>query len=490
MRHPLEGHEEDYDVAAVGNSNTNASVKVIEVVTTAEATVDVFYNEWRGTDGELRPHYEGLTRTIESAGFEDLSHRLVDARRQVDLDSVTFYLDPGSYRNMPTDFLPRVIPLAHWETIAAGVEQRLRCINRFLGELYSGQQDVVPDDVIYSSQHFYPEAQGFRPPKDVFVHIYGIDLVHLGDGRYVVLEDNLRIPSGISYQLKSVQLSSELFPEFARDYDIIPFDIRDAYLGMLRSLSDNPDPVCVLLTDGKYGSAFFEHRYLSELLDIPLVEGPDLYVGPDGYVYARTLDADVRVDVIYRRVEDLDLFVPGLGEAYLDGKVVLVNGIGTGAADDKLVFLWVPEMIERYLGQTAILEQAKSYNPADVDGRKFVLENLDSLVIKTRQGYGGLGVFVMPDLGEGYKARVANNILQNPMAFIAQETLDFSQHMVFNEQTRSLEPHHIDLRVFAVQSGDGTVSVFPGGLTRVAQAGSRITNNSSGGLCKPTWVVR
>ncbi len=490
MRHPLEGHEEDYDVAAVGNSNTNASVKVIEVVTTAEATVDAFYNEWRGTDGELRPHYEGLTRTIESAGFEDLSHRLVDARRQVDLDSVTFYLDPGSYRNMPTDFLPRVIPLAHWETIAAGVEQRLRCINLFLGELYSGQQDVVPDDVIYSSQHFYPEAQGFRPPKDVFVHIYGIDLVHLGDGRYVVLEDNLRIPSGISYQLKSVQLSSELFPEFARDYDIIPFDIRDAYLGMLRSLSDNPDPVCVLLTDGKYGSAFFEHRYLSELLDIPLVEGPDLYVGPDGYVYARTLDADVRVDVIYRRVEDLDLFVPGLGEAYLDGKVVLVNGIGTGAADDKLVFLWVPEMIERYLGQTAILEQAKSYNPADVDGRKFVLENLDSLVIKTRQGYGGLGVFVMPDLGEGYKARVANNILQNPMAFIAQETLDFSQHMVFNEQTRSLEPHHVDLRVFAVQSGDGTVSVFPGGLTRVAQAGSRITNNSSGGLCKPTWVVR
>ena len=285
-------------------------------------------------------------------------------------------------------------------------------------------------------------------------------------------------------------MSSELFPEFARDYDIIPFDIRDAYLGMLRSLSDNPDPVCVLLTDGKYGSAFFEHRYLSELLDIPLVEGPDLYVGPDGYVYARTLDADVRVDVIYRRVEDLDLFVPGLGEAYLDGKVVLVNGIGTGAADDKLVFLWVPEMIERYLGQTAILEQAKSYNPADVDGRKFVLENLDSLVIKTRQGYGGLGVFVMPDLGEGYKARVANNILQNPMAFIAQETLDFSQHMVFNEQTRSLEPHHVDLRVFAVQSGDGTVSVFPGGLTRVAQAGSRITNNSSGGLCKPTWVVR
>ena len=460
------------------------------MVTVSDARSLEFYNEWQDANGGLRPHYQGLSGAIESAGFENLASRFADAGRRVGLDSVTFYLDPGSFRNMPTDFVPRVIPLEHWETIAAGVEQRLRSINRFLADLYTGQQDIVPDDVIYSSQHFYPEVQGFRPPKEIFVHIYGIDLVHLGDGHYVVLEDNLRIPSGISYQLKAREMAEELFPEFASAYDIVPYDVRDAYLGMFQSLTDNPDPVVVLLTDGKYGSAFFEHRYLSELLDIPLVEGPDLYVAPDGYVYARTLDADVKVDIIYRRVEDLDLFVPGLGDAYLDGKVVLVNGIGTGAADDKLVFLWVPDMIRRYLGQEAILTQATSYNPADAESRRFMLENLESLVIKTRQGYGGLGVFVMPDLGEGYKARVANNILQNPLSFIAQETLDFSQHMVFNEETRSLEPHHVDLRVFAVQSGDGTVSVFPGGLTRVAQAGSRITNNSSGGLCKPTWVVR
>ena len=460
------------------------------MVTVSHARSLEFYNEWQDALGNLRPQYDGLGRSIESLGLESLAARFAEAGKQVDLDSVTFYLDPGKFRNMPTDFVPRVIPREHWETIAAGVEQRLRSINRFLVDLYAGQQDIVPDDVIYSSQHFYPEVQGFRAPKDIFVHIYGIDLVHLGEGRYVVLEDNLRIPSGISYQLKSRQIIDEMFPEFAGEYDIFPYDIRDAYWGMFQSLTDNPDPVVVLLTDGKYGSAFFEHRYLSELLEIPLVEGPDLYVGPDGFVYARTMDRDERVDVIYRRVEDLDLFVPGLGEAYLDGKVVLVNGIGTGAVDDKLVFLWVPQMIDRYLGQAPILEQATSYNPADPEGRRFVLENLESLVIKTRQGYGGLGVFVMPDLGERYKARVANNILQNPLAFIAQETLDFSQHMVFNEQTRALEPHHVDLRVFAVQSGDGTVSVFPGGLTRVAQAGSRITNNSSGGLCKPTWVVR
>ena len=449
-----------------------------------------FYNEWHDSQGCLRPHYKGLYDTVMSLGFENLAPRWNSAQRQVDLEGMTFYLDPGQYRNMPTDFLPRMIPLEHWETIAAGVEQRIRAINHFLVGLYNDGQDVVPDEVIYTSQHFYPEVQGFSPPKDVFVHIYGVDLVHMGDGRYVVLEDNLRIPSGISYQLKSLAMTAELFPEFGNGYDVVPYDIGDAYQGMFRSLTENPDPVCVLLTDGKYGSAFFEHRYLSEHLDIPLVEGPDLYVGPDKHVYARTLDTDVKVDVIYRRVEDLDLFVPGLGEAYLDGKVVLINGVGTGAADDKLVFLWVPEMIEHYLGQKAVLEQARSYNLAEADSRRYVLENLESLVIKTRQGYGGLGVFVMPDLGEAYKARVANNILQNPLMFIAQETLDFSQHMVFNGENPSLDPHHVDLRVFAVQSGDGTVSVFPGGLTRVAQTGTRITNNSSGGLCKPTWVVR
>ena len=449
-----------------------------------------FYNEWQDADGRIRPHYAHLAEMAESLEPSTLAQRWRSARRQVELDAVTFYLDPGSYRAMPTDFLPRVIPLEHWEIIAAGVAQRLRAINRFLVDLYNDGQDILPDEVIYTSQYFYPEIQGFRPPKDIFVHIYGIDLVHLGDGRYIVLEDNLRIPSGISYQLKSVGMAGSIFPEFSEGYDILAYDVRDAYLSMFRSLTENPDPVCVLLTDGKYGSAFFEHRYLSDMLGIPLVEGPDLYVAPDGWVNARTLDGDVRVDVIYRRVEDLDLFVPGLREAYLDGKVVLVNGIGTGAADDKLVFLWVPQMIERYLGETPVLEQARSYNLADADSRRFVLENLDQLVIKTRQGYGGLGVFVMPDLGEGYKARVANNILQNPLMFIAQETLDFSQHMVFNEHVGSLEPHHIDLRVFAVQSGDGNVSVFPGGLTRVAQSDSRITNNSSGGLCKPTWVVR
>ena len=454
---------------------------------TQEAAV---FSEWQYPDGRPREHYAHLADVVETLGADALAGRWERARRQVDLDAFTFFLDPRQFRLTPTDWIPRIIPMDHWEMIEAGVSQRIRAINWFLFDLYNDGQDIVSPDVVFTSQYFYPEVQGFRPPKDLFVHIYGIDLVHMGDAQYYVLEDNLRIPSGISYQLKTVEVVSQILPEFASGYDVEQYDIRDAYLEMFRSLCDVESPVCVLLTDGKYGSAFFEHRYLSELLGIPLVEGTDLYVGYDGRVFARTMDRDVPVDLIYRRVEDLDIFVPGLGEAYLDGKVVLVNGIGTGAADDKLVFMWVPEMIERYLGETPILRQAPSYNLQDPESRRFVTENLDDMVVKARQGYGGTSVFVMPDLGPTHRARVAQSILEEPDVFIAQETLDFSNHMVFNDTNGMLEPRHIDLRVFAIQDGNDKVTVFPGGLTRVARPGGRITNNSSGGLCKPTWVVR
>ncbi len=447
------------------------------------------FNEWQDGDGRIRDHYAPLAQTVEALGAGELGRRWQDAARQVSLDAFTFYLDPKRFRPTPADWIPRIVPADHWQRIAAGVAQRLKAINRFLADLYGGGQDIVPDDVVYTSRHFYPEVQGFRPPRDLFVHIYGVDLVHLGDGRYVVLEDNLRIPSGISYQLKTVELASHVVPELASGYDIAPYAIREAYLQMFRSLCDSAAPACVLLTDGRYGSAFFEHRYLSDLLGIPLVEGADLYVGRDGRVYARTLDGDYAVDLVYRRVEDLELFVPGLREAYLDGRVVLVNGIGTGVGDDKLVFVWVPDMIERYLGEPPVLEQAPSYNLQDGEQRRYVLANLERMVIKARGGYGGIGVFVMPDLGPAYKTRVAHSILENPEMFIAQDTLDFSRHVVLNERNGMLEPRHVDLRVFAIQDADGNVTVFPGGLTRVALAGGRITNNSSGGRCKPTWVI-
>ena len=290
--------------------------------------------------------------------------------------------------------------------------------------------------------------------------------------------------------MKSLEIASSVMPELREGYDIVPYDIKDTYLDLFASLCDNSEPTCALLTDSKFGSAFFEHRYLSELLDIPLVEGSDLYIGYEGDVRMKTLDGDVHVDLIYRRVEDLEIFVPGLTDVYLNGKVVLVNGMGTSVADDKLVFLWVPDMIRHYLGEEPILDQAVSYDLDDPASRAYVLENIDNMVLKTRQGYGGLGVFIMPDLGGSYRAQLARQIIENPRAMIAQDTIDFSQHVIYDEEAGEFDERYIDLRVYAVQNGHGEATAFPGGLTRVSRAGNRVTNNSSGGLCKPTWVVR
>ena len=447
-------------------------------------------SEYLTGEGRVNANYAAAMTALEGMGLEEMRSRWEAAKRAAALDAFSFLLDPKTFRTTPTDWIPRIIRQGEWAVIGAGVEQRLKALNRFLLDLYNGSQPIVPEDVIYSCQYYYPDYQGFRPAKDTFVHIYGIDLVHLEDGRYVALEDNLRIPSGITYQLKAVEIGQRVLPEVAAGYDIVPYDIKATYQDLFTSLCDQGNPVCVLLTDSKFGAAFFEHRYLSELLGIPLVEGSDLYVGPDGRVWVKALDGDIAVDLIYRRVEDLEIFVPGLTDAYLQGKVVLVNGMGTSAADDKLVFKWVPEMIRHYLGEEPILDQAVSYDLQDAGSRKYALENLDRLVVKTRQGYGGIGVYIMPDLGGNYRNNLARHIIESPRAFIAQETLDFSRHLVFDESSGRFEERYIDLRVFAVQNGRGETTAFPGGLTRVARANSRITNNSSGGLCKPTWVVR
>lgn len=446
--------------------------------------------EHLGPDGSTRSVYQPLMHNLASMGVPELQIRWRQANETAALDAFTFMLDPREFRTVPTDWLPRIIPADHWDAISRGVAQRLKAINHFLLDLYCGDQQVVPPDVMYSCQYYNPELQDHRPASDVFVHIYGIDLVHMGDGRYVILEDNLRIPSGIAYQLKATEIGLQILPELSQSYDILPYDIRAAYLDMFATLCDAESPVCVILTDSKLGSAFFEHRYLSELLGIPLVEGSDLYIGHNGRVWGRCMDGDFEIDLVYRRVEDLELFVPGLTEAYLENKVVLVNAPGTGACDDKLVFLWVPDMIKAYLGEEIILEQAKSYDLRSPANREYVLQNLDSLVLKTRQGYGGLGVFIMPDLDKGYRSRLSQQLIEQPQVFIAQETLDFSRHLVFDESSGQFEPRHVDLRVFAVQNGRGEVTVFPGGLTRVSEANSRVTNNSSGGSCKPSWVVR
>lgn len=446
-------------------------------------------NEVFEPDGTPRKHYSQLAEALSEPGLGDFRARCSRATVQAEIDSFTFPLDPLRWRTIPTDWIPRIIPKDHWEKIAAGVEQRLRALNSFLFDLYNGGQDIVPRKVVYSSVHYNPDMQNVRPAKDVYAHVYGIDLVHLGDGRYVILEDNLRIPSGITYQLKARSVSKSFFPELNSAHAVVPYDIAETYRGLFSSLSDTPSPGTVILTDGKLGSAFFEHRYLSEFFGVPLVEGSDLFIDGGGSVRAKTADGIIKVDVIYRRVQDLELFVPGLTEAYKRNKVVLVNAMGTGVADDKLVFLWVPEMIRRYLGKEPILEHAKSYNLLEAESRRFALRNVESLVFKVREGYGGLGVYIMPELGQAHRQTLTQQVIEKPQAFIAQETLDFSRHVSFDEMTGALEERYIDLRVYAVQDGKGKVTVFPGGLTRVSRPRSRITNNSSGGACKPTWVL-
>ena len=430
-----------------------------------------------------------MVRILDEVGLEHFGGACSKASRQAEIDSFTFPLEPLRWRTVPTDWIPRIIPKEHWDKIAAGVEQRLRALNRFLFELYNGGQDIVPRKVVYSSAHYNPEMRNVKPAKEIYAHVYGIDLVHLGDGNFVVLEDNLRIPSGISYQMKCRSISKQYFPELNSAYSIAPYSIADTYMRLFASLSDKNDPVTVILTDGKLGSAFFEHRYLSELLGLPLVEGSDLFIDGAGVVKAKTADGIIQVDVIYRRVQDLELFVPGLTEAYRKNKVVLVNAMGTGVADDKLVFLWVPEMIKQYLGQEPILPPAKSYNLLDGESRRHALRHIENLVFKVREGYGGLGVYIMPEMGQTHRQELSQQVIEKPQAFIAQETLDFSKHISLDEATGMLEERYVDLRVYAVQDGDGKVTVFPGGLTRVSRPKTRITNNSSGGACKPTWVL-
>ena len=447
-------------------------------------------SEYLSASGSVLPAYRPMMDILEGMGPVVLQERWRRAKREAALDGFTFSLEPRTFRPVPTDWIPRVIPQGEWEPIGRGVEQRLKAINCFLADLYSGAQTIVPNDVIFTCQYYYPEYQDFRPARDVFVHVYGIDLVHVGDGQYAVLEDNLRIPSGIAYQLKCVEIARRIMPELAEAYDIVRYDIRDTYLDLFTSLCDTGLSHLRPAHRQQVRSGLLRAPLPGRPAGHPLVEGSDLYIGFDGRVYARSVDGDVAVDLIYRRVEDLEIFLPGLTEAYLQGKVVLVNGMGTSAADDKLVFLWVPEMIRHYLGEEPILRQAPSYDLNHTESLRYVLENLDRLVLKIRQGYGGLGVYIMPDLDMSYRSRMARNIIEQPRAYIAQETLDFSRHLIFDEATGSFEERYVDLRVFAVQNGRGEAHAFPGGLTRVANANSRITNNSSGGLCKPTWVIR
>jgi uncharacterized circularly permuted ATP-grasp superfamily protein len=467
-----------------------------------------YFDELVGRDGSIRPPARQLIHYLESLPPEEIESRrqMAEATIQEMGVSFTVYTEEGNIdRAWPFDIVPRTISAKQWRTTAAGLEQRLKALNLFINDLYHEQQvlkdGIIPAEIITESRNFRPECIGITPPLGVWAHICGTDLVRDGDGEFYVLEDNLRVPSGVSYMLENRAITKRVLPELFEKDDILPIDGYCASLfDMLASLSprDVRKPVIVVLTPGIFNSAYFEHAFLAQQMGIELVEGSDLMVGDDDCVYMKTISGPERVDVIYRRIDDLFLDpsvfnkdsvlgVPGLMRAWQKGKVALANAPGAGVADDKVVYAYVPEIIRYYLNEEPIIKNVETFLCDDPEQRAYVLENLDKLVVKPANESGGYGMLVGPHSTKKEQAQFAKLIQDNPRNYIAQPTLALSTAPTLVDNG-SLEPRHLDLRPFILQGRDTYVTT--GGLTRVAmKKGSLVVNSSQGGGSKDTWIV-
>ena len=463
-----------------------------------------FFNEMYEANGSCRPHYQEFARWLANTPLELLEQR----RREADLlfhrAGITFTLygdKQDTERLIPFDIIPRSIRASEWRTVERGCIQRVQALNLFLEDIYHDQRilkaGIIPPEQVLANEGYQIAMQGLDLHRGLYAHIAGVDLVRDGDGSYFVLEDNLRTPSGVSYMLEDRKMMMRLFPELFAAQRIAPIDhYSNLLLDTLKSASPLDNPTAVLLTPGRFNSAYFEHAFLAREMGIELVEGADLFVR-DEHVYMRTTAGPQRVDVIYRRLDDdyLDplsfnpdsmLGVPGLISVYRAGNVVLANAVGTGVADDKSIYPYVADMIRFYLGEEPILNNVPTWQcrkPADLS---HVLANLPELVVKETQGSGGYGMLVGPAATaaqiEDFRARIK----ARPHAYIAQPTLCLSTCPTFVDN--GIAPRHIDLRPF-VLSGSET-RLVPGGLTRVAlKEGSLVVNSSQGGGTKDTWVV-
>ncbi len=409
----------------------------------------------------------------------------------------------GTERIFPYDLLPRIITSGEWATISKGLEQRVRALNAFLKDIYGEARIIsdraIPRELIYTCKHYRRELRGLKPPRDVWVSLCGTDLIRTPDGTWTVLEDNLRVPSGVSYMLTSRSVMKQVMPTLFQDYAVRPIDhYAQVLLSTLRSLapSHRPDPTIVVLTPGVYNSAYFEHTFLARQMGVELVEGRDLLVH-DNVVYMRTTAGLERVDVIYRRVDDdfidplsfrpdSSLGVPGLLNAYRAGNVALSNALGTGVADDKAVYAYVPQIIRYYLGEDAILPNVETFLCADPPQLQHVLANLDNLVVKAVGEAGGYGMLIGPHSTKSQQDEFAQKLRADPRNYIAQPTISLSRGPCFIDN--EVEPRCIDLRPF-VLFGE-RFNIVPGGLTRVAfTKGSLVVNSSQGGGSKDTWVL-
>ena len=469
-------------------------------------TLDEAFDEMLDASGQPRPPYLELYNRLLEMPPETLYQRQQAANTAFLNQGITFTVygdNEGTERIWPYDLLPRIITSEEWEKIEKGLTQRITAINLFLKDVYNDgrilDDGIVPRWLIYSCKHFRREMRGVPVPRDTYVAVDGTDLIRLADGRFAVLEDNLRVPSGVSYMLANRHVMIRTFPALFGSYGVRPIDhYGQALFNTFLSLAPagRVDPVIVLLTPGVYNSAYFEHAYLARQMGIELVEGRDLIVH-DNVVYMRTTAGLKRVDVIYRRVDDdfLDplvfrsdstLGVPGLFNAYRAGNVTLANTIGTGVADDKAVYSYIPAIIRYYLGEEPILPNVETYLLSNEDHRKYTLEHLDELVVKAVGESGGYGMLIGPYSTAAQREAFREQIIANPRNYIAQPTLNFSRSPCIID--RQIEPRHVDLRPF-VLFGEH-VTIVPGGLTRVAlQRGSLVVNSSQGGGSKDTWVL-
>ncbi len=469
--------------------------------------VGPFFDEMYSAGGEVRPHYHRLAERLGTLPESEFERR----RAAVDLAllrrGVTFtvYNDSeGTERIFPFDLIPRIIPGREWSRIEAGLIQRITALNLFLHDLYHEQKilkdKVVPAAQVLSAKHFRREFMNFEVPRDIYVHICGTDQILDKDGTYLVLEDNLRCPSGVSYMIENRTAMRRAFPNLFQSYRVRPVEgysdeLLKALIHIAPAQSEKPN--VVLLTPGVYNSAYFEHCFLARQMGIPIVEGRDLVVR-DTSVYMRTTAGLLPVDVIYRRIDDdfLDpsvfradsmLGVPGLVAAYRAGNVALANSIGTGVADDKVIYAYVPKIIKYYLDQDPILPNVATYLASDPAERKFILENMATLVVKSANEAGGYGMLIGPASTKEEVADFRTKVAANPRNFIAQDPIMLSRSPTMCDG--HLEGRHIDLRPY-VLCGEKTV-VTPGGLTRVAlRKGSLVVNSSQGGGSKDTWVLQ
>ncbi|MEO7243846.1 MAG: circularly permuted type 2 ATP-grasp protein [Rubrivivax sp.] len=472
------------------------------------------FDEMHDGAGAVRPHYLTYQRWLEQQPPGVMQKQREEAELIFRRVGITFAVygakdadGAGTERLIPFDLIPRVIPRDEWRQMHAGLRQRVTALNRFLHDVYHGQEilkaGIVPTEQVIQNAQYRPEMVGVDVPGGVYSHIAGIDIVRApdaaGDGRYFVLEDNLRVPSGVSYMLENRKMTMRLFPGLFGLHRVAPVaHYPDLLLDTLRSVAPASvdDPTVVLLTPGMYNSAYFEHAFLAQQMGIELLEGKDLFVD-DGFVYMRTTQGPKRVDVIYRRVDDdfLDpeafrpestLGCAGLLQAYRKGNLTLANAIGTGIADDKSIYPYVPKMIDFYLGEKPILENVQTWMCRKADDLKYVLDHLAELVVKEVHGAGGYGMLVGPAATKAEIEDFRRALLAHPANYIAQPTLSLSTCPTY--VASGVAPRHIDLRPF-VLSGQ-TVQMAPGGLTRVAlKEGSLVVNSSQGGGTKDTWVL-